>query len=179
MKLNTERITPQSRFWAAVCALAKEAFPPEEYLAPAHLVRMAGEGDFDFLALHDGGRFVGFLAVRTHGAMTYLFFLAIAPEVRGQGYGSRALETFRTRYPEMRHVVDLERLDEQAPNRLQRARRRRFYLRNGFHETGLFLAYLGVEYEVLCMEDGFRPEEFRALMRTISVEGFDPQYFNL
>ena len=33
MKLNTECITKNSRFWKEVNALAKEAFPPEEDLS--------------------------------------------------------------------------------------------------------------------------------------------------
>ena len=41
MKLHTEHITENSRFWDQVNALAKEAFPPEEYLAPSKLMEMA------------------------------------------------------------------------------------------------------------------------------------------
>ncbi len=34
MKLHTEHISKNSRYWQAVNKLAKEDFPPEEYLAP-------------------------------------------------------------------------------------------------------------------------------------------------
>lgn len=53
----------------------------------------------------------------------------------------------------------------------------RFYLRNGYRETGLFLSYLGVDYEVFCMGEGFNPDTFKAMMKTIQVEGFNPRYF--
>ena len=43
-------------------------------------------------------------------------------------------------------------------------------------KTGLFLSYLGVDYEVFCMEDDFDVEEFKELMTTIQVEGFNPKY---
>ena len=57
MVLNAEYVTRESRFWNQVNILAKEAFPPEEYLAPSELVKMAQSDNFDFLALLDEGTF--------------------------------------------------------------------------------------------------------------------------
>lgn len=68
--------------------------------------------------------------------------------------------------------------DEQAENYEQRKKRRRFYLRNGYRETGLFLSYFGVDYEVFCMDDDFQEEEFKAMMKTIRVKDFCPAYFH-
>lgn len=99
--------------------LAKEAFPPEEYLAPSELLKMAQSDNFDFLAL----------------------------------------------------------LDDAAPNKEQREKRRSFYLRNGYRETGLFLSYLGVDYEVFCMDEYFDIDTFKAMTKTIQVVGFNPRYF--
>lgn len=177
MRLRTEPITQQSRFWGRVNDLAKEAFPPEEYLAPSELVKMAHAENFDFLVLLDEDAFVGFMVVQTYRDLAYLFFLAIDAESRGKGYGGRAIETLRAEYSDKVHTVDFEMLDDTAPNRAQREKRRSFYLRNGYRETGLFLSYLGVDYEVFCMGDHFDVDAFQAMMRTIQVEGFDPRYF--
>lgn len=177
MRLNVEHITQESRYWASVSSLAKEAFPPEEYLAPSELVKMAKSDNFDFLALLDGETFVGFMVVQTFEDLAYLFFLAIAADSRSKGYGSRAIETLKAEYPGKIHTVDFEMLDESAPNREQRKKRRSFYLRNGYRETGLFLSYLGVDYEVFCMGENFDADTFKAMMKTIQVEGFDPRYF--
>ena len=68
-------------------------------------------------------------------------------------------------------------LDDSANNSVQRERRRNFYLRNGYKETGFFLSYLGVDYEVFCMDDDFDQETFKAMMKTIQVKGFKPKYF--
>lgn len=178
MRLNIEHITEKSRFWEKVNILAKEAFPPEEYLAPSELVKMAQTDKFDFLALLDGDTFVGFMVVQTYEELAYLFFLAIDAENRGKGYGSQAIETLRAEYPDKTHTVDFEMLDDAAPNREQREKRRNFYLRNGYQRTGLFLSYLGVDYEVFCMGDAFNIDTFKAMMKTIQIEGFDPQYFS-
>ena len=140
MRFHTERITENSRFWDRVNTLAKEAFPPEEYLAPSKLMEMANA-------------------------------------CRSKGYGSRAIETPKLEYPGKKQVVDFEMPDDTAANSLQRKKRQEFYLRNGYRETGLFLNYLGVDYEVFCMDETFEPETFKELMKTIRVEGFQPRYF--
>lgn len=177
MKLDIEHITQQSRFWNQVNILAKEAFPPEEYLAPSELVKMACSDNFDFFALLEKNTFVGFMVVQTYENLAYLFFLAIDTENRGKGYGSRAIETLKAEYPDKNHIVDFEMLDDAAPNKVQREKRRSFYLQNGYRETGLFLSYLGVDYEVFCMGENFDSDVFKAMMKTIQVEGFNPRYF--
>ncbi len=158
-------------------ALALEAFPPKEYLAPGELIRMAAEDGFDFLALYDDDVFVGFMVVMTHKTMAYLFFLAIEKSFRSMGYGSKALQTLRKIYPGRQQVVDMEKQDDSAANRLQRGERRRFYIRNGYQATGTFLSYLGVDYEVLCTDDDFDLALFKELMRGIRIPGFAPRYF--
>ena len=112
MKLNTEHITKNSCYWNNVNELAKEAFPPEEYIAPAELEEMEKTDNFDFLALKDGDSFVGFMAVMTYENLAYLFFLAIDSACRSKGYGSRAIETLKAEYPGKKQVVDFEMLDE-------------------------------------------------------------------
>ena len=178
MKLNTEEVTKESRFWQQINFLAKEAFPPEEYLAPDELVELSMADSFDFLALTDDETFIGFMVVQTHKNLAYLFFLAIDSSFRGKGYGSRAIETLQLLYPGKKQVVDFEMQDEAAPNNAQRIKRRQFYLKNGYRETGLFLSYLGVDYEVFCMGSDFEPQEFKDMMKELRVDGFKPEYFN-
>ena len=177
MKLNTEKIIKESRFWHQINSLAKEAFPPEEYLAPDKLVEMSLTDSFDFFALTDSDTFIGFMVVQTYKNLAYLFFLAIDPSFRAKGYGSRAIETLQALYPNKKQVVDFEMPDKEAPNNEQRIKRRQFYLRNGYKETGLFLSYLGVDYEIFYMGDDFEPQEFMDMMREIRVDGFEPKYF--
>ena len=92
MKLNIEHITEKSTFWNSVNILAKEAFPPEEYLAPSELVRMAQADNFDFLALLDGNTFVGFMVVQTYEDMAYLFFLRLIQRVGVRGMVAEPLK---------------------------------------------------------------------------------------
>lgn len=176
--MKLEAITAGSRFLPQVEHLALEAFPPEEYLPPKKLIDMAAEENFDFWALTEDDRFVGFMVVKIYRRMAYLFFLAIDPGCRGQGFGGKALAALRKHYPGHVQTVDFEMVDPHAANAAQRERRRAFYLRNGYRETGLFLRYLGVDYEVFCMGETFDEMLFRDMMDSMkqSIDGFDPVY---
>ncbi len=177
MTLDTENITVGCHFWKEVSSLAKEAFPPEEYLPPKELVKMSESGSFDFFAFKENERFIGFAAIKIYHSLAYLFFLAVKAEYRSRGFGSRALETLKERYSGKRLTVDFEMPDKTAANSRQRELRRNFYLRGGFKETGLFLSYLGVSYEVFCSDEDFDEQEFKQMMQTIRIEGFEPKYF--
>ncbi len=161
----------------ALNALAKEAFPPEEYLAPNELLKMQEKIGLDFWALYDGAEFVGYMVVVTHQQMAYLFFLAIDGRQRSKGYGSQALAALFRQYPSHQHVVDMEMQDDAAENKEQRAVRRLFYLRNGYQPTGQYLTYFGVSYEVLCKDETFNFDLFREMLGTLPIEGFRPVFF--
>jgi len=176
MNLNIENITENGKYWAEINALASEAFPPEEYIAPIELVRMATDGNLVFSALSENGAFVGFMVTLQHEKMIYLFFLAITPACRSKGYGSRAIEALKEQFPDKTQVVDFEAPDESADNAEQREKRRRFYLKNGYCPTGLFLTYFGVTYEVFCSDKHFDEIAFKELMKTVPVDGFSPIY---
>ncbi len=175
--MNTKRIRFEDPDLSRIEALAKEAFPPEEYLAPRELIKMAERGEIDFWGLYDDHIFVGFMVIRLYKDMCYLFFLAIDPSIRSKGYGGQALQTLEHLYPNRQQVVDFEMIDESAPNCAQRITRKAFYVRNGYKETGKFISYLGVDYEILCQDDCFDFETFKQMMKGIQIDGFHPVYF--
>ncbi len=175
--MTTQAITHDFCDLSKVKALAIEAFPPEEYLAPATLIEMAQRDEVDFLGLYDDEQFVGFMVIKLFEELCYLFFLAIDPALRSHGYGRKALHLLEALYPNKQQVVDLEMLDESSSNSGQRKIRRSFYLRNGYHETGKFLSYLGVDYEILCKDAGLNFDAFQRMMKEIRIDGFHPVYF--
>lgn len=69
-------------------------------------------------------------------------------------------------------------IDASADNNPQRIKRKEFYLSNGYKETGLFLSYQGVDYEVMCMGEDFSEKEFKGLMKAVKVQGFSPKYYH-
>ncbi len=158
-------------------SLAKEAFPPKEYLSPGELIQMAERGEVDFWGLYDENSFVGFMVISLFEDMCYLFFLAIDPNIRSKGYGGQALRLLDELYPNKQQVVDFEMIDDAALNNEQRITRKAFYMRNGYQETRKFISYRGVDYEILCRDTPFDFEKFKRMMLVFNIEGFDPKYF--
>lgn len=177
MIINTEPITVDNRFWTQINILAKETFPPEEYIAPEELVRMSATKGHEFLALIHEDSFIGYIVVYPHRDLLYLLYLAIDPSCRSKGYGSHVIETLKARYADRKLVVDFEMPDDNAPNREQRLRRRQFYLRNGYKETGFFVSYMGVDYEVFCMNDDFDPQAYKDMLSEMGVAKHPLTYF--
>ncbi len=175
--LYSKPVTPTLKELPQVERLAKEAFPPEEYLAPDELIQMARQGQADFLALYDDSDFVGFVVVTLYEKLSYLFFLAIEPALRSRGYGGQVLQLLEQRWPDRQQVVDFEMIDPAAPNNAQRITRKAFYLRHGYLETGKYLSYLGVDYEILCKQQDFDFAAFQRMMATFRIPGFHPVYF--
>jgi len=159
--------------------IMKRQFPPEEYLSLNDQLALQDSGDIEIWALYDLMELVGFTTLRTTNDMTYLFFLAFDDSFQGKGYGKEALAKIRELYSDTSVTVDFELVDEKAKNNEQRIRRRNFYLKNGFSKTGWGLAYLGVEYEIFCMNQPFSIDSFKAMLNKLPIKGFNPHYFRL
>lgn len=66
-------------------------------------------------------------------------------------------------------MLDMEPVENAATNLQQRVSRKKFYLRNGFYETGYFMGYKGLKMEVLCNQSSFRKTEFEALLKNLKI----------
>ncbi len=158
-------------------ALAKEAFPPSEYVPPRAFLMNAAKNEVDFWALYDKEQFVGYVVVRHKMGFAYLFFLAIVKEVRNKGYGTKALKLLEDLYPGDTQIVDFEMVDENAENYDVRVRRKNFYLRNGYKEINLFYYFNGENFEIMSKSLPFDFEKFQDMMSSFIGMGFNPQFF--
>ncbi len=180
MTLKLIKITHLTADKAKLYSLAKEAFPSkEEYLNPDKLIKMQEKGEIEYLATYDDKIFIGFIITKLYKKMVYLFFFAIEASLRNNGYGSKALQLLKQYYKDYIHTVDLELVDNNAPNNLQRISRRNFYLRNGYLSTGKGLEYFNTKYEILCREKDFDINTFKEMLNNIKIKGFNPIYFDI
>jgi len=179
MKLNVVKINSQFKDMDKVNKLALEAFPPEEYLAPDKIMDLTREDGFNFLAYYDKNKFIGFTVVKIYKKMSYLFFLAVDRNFRRQGYGSKIIQKLKELYPDCNQVADFEKVDKKAENYEQRVKRKNFYLKNGYRETGKFLSYLNVDYEVMSEDNDFNFDLFKELLFAIKIKGFNPKFFEI
>lgn len=146
--------------------LYHEAFPKCER-APFFFLRLKAKEDTNaFYAVVDEDAFVGLVYTIRNEKMVYVFYLAIAEEQRGNGYGSKVLSLIKAQYPN--HVVTLaieDTADRTADNYAQRIKRLGFYERNGFTQLQIRVNEAGVVYELLGTESGVTQAEYLDLMR--------------
>ncbi len=133
----------------ALRKLYRTAFPKAERAPLFHLIRLAKKGECAFSGCYSDGAFVGLTVAIERSDLVYLFFLAVSPDARSQGFGGRILERVKEEYKGRPVVLDMEERDPSASNAEQRERRYRFYEKHGFTPAGYTYTYNKVTYEVL------------------------------
>ncbi len=96
----------------------------------------------------------GFLATRRYKGICYLAYLAVERSIRSKGLGGYALKKLADMYPSHCIVVEYEAADKDNTEDMN-YRRKQFYLRNGFRETGFFTFYDDTEFEIACAGKDF------------------------
>ena len=129
-------------------ALYYRAFPKNERRPFPELVenRFGGTEVFCF---YDEDIFVGVACLLNTPTISHIIYLAVDESLRGNGYGSKALELLHKAKRGKRIMVDIEVPDEQAENAEQRKLRKKFYLRAGYEETPVKYEWRQESYEIL------------------------------
>lgn len=133
----------------------------------------AEDTDTDVLGIYDGESPIGFAVLLKGSECAYLYYLAIDGTVRSKGYGSSALGEIMKRYRELQIILDFEEIDTNAENLAQRLRRKSFYLKNGFHETGSYTLLRGARFEVVCSGGELKRQAFGELLKIIHAHRAD------
>lgn len=134
---------------SAAKKLYRRAFPKEERL-PWWTLRLSTlEPGVELTAYYDEGKFCGFAHTTTTEDILFVMFLAVDETRRGQGYGSAILTHMKQNNPGRAIILNVEPLDEAAPNARERINRMRFYENNGFFDTGYNIAEVGGIFRVL------------------------------
>lgn len=148
-------------------AINNEAFPSSEIMSYDEIFDFADRTDTDVLGIYDDDKFVGFIVLLKNAECGYVYYLAIDSRARSKGYGGSAIRKLMEDYSHLQIILDFEIIDESAENLEQRIRRKSFYLRNGFHETGRFTLLNGYRFEVVCNKQELRADAFMELIRVI------------
>jgi GNAT superfamily N-acetyltransferase len=134
--------------------LYQTAFPVEEQIPYADLVRLIGEMPLDFTAYYDGEELIGFTIVYPRRPYNWFWYFAVRDELRGKGYGQEILTGLIERYKDRPCILDMESPEQLCDNIEQRKRRHAFYLRNGFRDTNVFRTYDGITYTIMMIGEG-------------------------
>lgn len=136
------------------------AFPKNEREPVKYLLKHDTESSL--IACYDRKTFCGFYSTLTFGDITHILFLAIVDELRNHGYGSAVLDLISDRYNSNRIILDIESDIPDAPNYEQRVRRKAFYEKNGYVESGIEYDWRGVSYKILIKNGSISEEELDA-----------------
>ena len=167
MNLELIKLTPSSRDRSIFQQINNEAFPPSERISLDEIFAFASATSTDVLGIYDHEAPVGFAVLLKNADCGYLYFIAIDSRTRSKGYGGAALQRLMETYPGLQLVLDFEVIDEQAENNTQRVRRKNFYLKNGFHETGHYTMLRDDRFEVVCSGGALREAALKDLLHVI------------
>ena len=143
----------------------EEAIPESERCALKDMLATGAE----VFCIDAAGEPVGFMAVRSRKNIVYLAYLAVRADLRSGGIGGGALRELIRQNPDRQVIAEYEMPDEHCGNNAMRLRRKQFYLRNGFYETGWFTFYDETEFEIACTSTSFDIEAFNEFTEYLSM----------
>ena len=147
--------------------LYEAAFPKEEQIPWADLMRLMKTMSLDFSVYYDGcnasvgegsaagsSRLLGLTIVYPRPQFNWFWYFAVPKELRGQGIGQRILTQLIEKYGGQSNILDMESPEQVCENSEQRKRRHAFYLRNGFRDTGVGKSFKGIDYTIMMNGEG-------------------------
>lgn len=166
MNLTVEPVKGRNR--KKIKEIYTASFLKEDRMPFWLMIALAKTKNTDFLAFYDGDTLCGFVYLAAMKDLVFVMFLAVDENLRSKGYGSKILEEVQAIYPKHKIIVSIERCDEPAENLEQKLRRKRFYLHNGYSETGYSLEMGNKAQEILIKNGTFQAEEFSSFFRKYS-----------
>lgn len=135
--------------WLGLYRLYMSAFPAAERKPFAMIVKMYRKGVSDIWCISRNGEFAGLAITINSPELILIDYLAVRSRCRGQGIGSAALKALRRTYAGKGVFLEIESTYDDAPNKAERERRKRFYLGCGMEELNVMVWLFGVKMELL------------------------------
>ncbi len=137
-------------------------FPPDELKPLNHLLRMVEEGLCTYYALYDSDEVLSYFGLCVKNGYALVDYLAVNPEKRGQGIGSKTLKYLKKAAGDNCILIECEDILATADpaEKIIRQRRISFYERSGFKLCGVKARLFGVDYVLLTFpENAPNPKE--------------------
>jgi ribosomal protein S18 acetylase RimI-like enzyme len=117
-----------------------------------------------FYSIYDSEIWIGFIYLIFKNNLLLIQYFAIDNNNRSRGYGGEVIEKIKEMYPGYRIILGIEKYEEKAKNNEQRIKRKRFYEKHGFKESGYIVKQYNVLNEMLVYGNEFLLEELNPLM---------------
>lgn len=157
-KMSTEH-------WKQIKEIYMEAFPKRERKPFFSLRRSVNKGTASIFTAVEENTVLGFIVAIPYRDMVMVDYLAVSNKMRSKGTGSFILQNLCDFFSGKKIVLLIEKLDEQSKNQTQRIARRKFYLKNGFTSSGIFIHGASGEMEVLHYGSLITSEEYLSLQK--------------
>ena len=138
-----------------------ESFPQSERMPFPLMVAMSKLWNTDFLGFYEEDTLCGFIYLAHNRKIVFVMFFAVDAALRSKGFGSAILQEIQKKYPTKKIIISIEPCDETAPDIEIRKKRKAFYLRNGYKETGYMIKLAGVVQEIIIANGEFNKSQFK------------------
>ena len=138
-----------------------ESFPKSERMPFPLMVAMSKLWNTDFLGFYEEDTLCGFIYLAHNRKIVFVMFFAVDAALRSKGFGSAILQEIQKKYPTKKIIISIEPCDETAPDIEIRKKRKVFYLRNGYKETGYMIKLAGVVQEIIIANGEFNKSQFK------------------
>lgn len=151
--------------WKKVKEIYLEAFPKQEQKPFFVLKHSVKSGKSQLFTALEKNVLLGFVVVVPYQNMVMVDYLAVSQEIRSRGTGSRIMQEVLRLFVGKKIVLLIERLNECAENNEQRISRRRFYIKNGFTSSDIFIHGASGDMEVLNYGGKISPIDYLKLQK--------------
>jgi len=168
MDLRIEKITGNTQDKQKIKDIYMSSFAVKDRMPFWMLLMVAKMKNTEFISFYDRDILCGFTFMLPIENLTYIMYLAVDETLRSKGYGSRILNEIQSMYPDNKIMLTIERCDEDAKNIEQRVKRKSFYLKNDYIETGYLQKLPGQKQEILIANGKFDKDEFSCFFKKYS-----------
>ena len=130
-----------------ISQLFLSAFPEDERPPLNVFLKSLKQKAVTLLAFYQDNAFVSFAYLAIYKDICCLFFLAVSPHFRHQGYGGQILEILKKEYKDYVLMIGYEEVDPKYENYEERVSRKAFYYKHGFIDNKIKTNEYGVIYE--------------------------------
>ena len=151
--------------WKEIKEIYMEAFPKSERKPFFAIKHSAKKGKVQVFIAIKNGILHGFVMTIPYKNMIMVDYLAVSHKIRSSGTGSKIMQEICKRFSDKKIVLLIERIDDSAKNNEQRIARKKFYIKNGFYSSNIFINGVSGKMEVLNWGEKVSEQEYIALQK--------------
>ena len=158
-------LNANQKSWKEIKEIYNEAFPKAERKPFFTVRRSVNKGKALLLTAMENEVLQGFVMVIPYKNMVMVDYLAVSSKIRSHGIGSKIMQEVCKRFSDKKIVLLIEQLDNTAENKEQRIARRKFYFKNGFTSSNIYITGRSGNMEVLNFGGTVSVQEYMGLQQ--------------